>query len=151
MRWEQEIHPQGVSLLAYLQQLTRVRIRLAQYASDPQPSLLSDATGILAPLLTSAEENGWGGHVIEILLLQALIEQARGQDSMSQNLLTRAIILAEPAGYIRLFVDEGAAIQRLISEYRSWIAKEAHLEDQQKRASTSPVTTSRLRMKESVP
>jgi LuxR family maltose regulon positive regulatory protein len=117
LRWEQTIHLQGETLVNYLQQLTRVRIRLAQYAREPQASFLQEANTILAPLLASAEVNGWGSHIIEILLLQALIEQAQGNRSAAQTTLTRALTLTEPEGYFRLFVDEGEAMQFLLTQW----------------------------------
>jgi LuxR family transcriptional regulator, maltose regulon positive regulatory protein len=118
LRWERDTHPVGESPLSYLQQLTRVRVRIAQHAHDPQASFLQEATYILAPLLNTAEARGWGSHIIEILLLQALIEQAQGNRAAAQIALTRALILAEPGGFIRIFVDEGEPMQLLISRFR---------------------------------
>jgi LuxR family maltose regulon positive regulatory protein len=120
----------GESLLTYLQQLTRVRIRLAQYAKDPQAIFLQEASDILAPLLNTAEARGWDGHVIETLLLQALRAQAQGERTAAQTLLTRALTLAQPAGYLRIFVDEGEAMRLLILDFGFWIAKQGHLENQ---------------------
>lgn len=114
--WAQEPHPLGETLLSYLQQLTHVRIQLVQYARDPQTRFLAEAANILASLLVSAEAKGWGGHVIEILLLQALLELAQGQRTAAQTLLIRAITLAEPEGFIRIFVDEGEPMRKLIVE-----------------------------------
>jgi LuxR family maltose regulon positive regulatory protein len=82
----------------------------------PQPSFLAQATSILASLLATAEDKGWGSHVIEILLLQALIEQAQGQRAAAQTTLIRALAVAEPAGYLRLFVDEGEPLRWLIED-----------------------------------
>jgi LuxR family maltose regulon positive regulatory protein len=130
--WEQETHATGESPLSYLQQLTRVRVRLAQHTRHPQASSLQEAINILAPLLSTAKERGWGGHVIEILMLQALIEQASGQRVAAQTTLMRALTLAEPEGYLRLFVDEGEAVQRLISDFRVWTARQADIQTQAK-------------------
>jgi LuxR family maltose regulon positive regulatory protein len=41
--------------------------------------------------------------------------------------LERALTLAEPEGYIRIFVDEGEAMRLLISDFRLTIATRAHL------------------------
>ena len=95
----------------------RVRIRLAQYARDSQASFLAEAANCLAPLLINAEEKGWDGHVIEILLLQALLALAQGKRAAAHTLLTRALTLAEPAGYVRLFVEEGEALRFLILDF----------------------------------
>jgi len=56
------------------------------------------------------------GSVIQILLLQALAFQA--QDNLHRALapLERALALAEPEGYVRIFVDEGDSIRLLIEK-----------------------------------
>jgi LuxR family maltose regulon positive regulatory protein len=116
LAWAQESHPLGESLLSYLQQFIHVRIWLAQSVRDPQASFLAEAANVLAPLLVNAEAKGWDGHLIEILLLQALLAQAQGKRAAAHTLLTRALTLAEPAGYVRLFVEEGEALRKLIAE-----------------------------------
>jgi LuxR family maltose regulon positive regulatory protein len=118
--WARESHPLGESLLSYLQQLTRVRIWLAQYARDPQASFLAQAANLLAQLLVNAEAKGWSGHLIEILLLQALLARAQDKRAVAHTLLTRALTLAEPAGYVRLFVDEGEALRLMILDFGFW-------------------------------
>ncbi len=54
------------------------------------------------------------GSVIEILLLQALAFQAQGNLPLALAALERALALAEPEGYVRIFVDEGEAMRLLI-------------------------------------
>jgi len=122
LRWEQTTQPRGETLVSYFQQLTRARIRLAQHARASQTHFLHEATMILTPLLASAEGHGWGSHIIEILLLQTLIEQAQGNHTVAQTSLGRALTLAEPGGYLRLFVDEGEAIRFSIFDFGFWIA-----------------------------
>jgi LuxR family maltose regulon positive regulatory protein len=56
------------------------------------------------------------GSVIEILALRALALQARQEWSGSLPTLERALTLAEPEGYVRVFVDEGAPMAALLSE-----------------------------------
>jgi LuxR family transcriptional regulator, maltose regulon positive regulatory protein len=129
LQWEQETHPVGTTMLAYLQQLTRVRLRLAQAARNPQGRFLQEATHILTPLLSTAETSGWDSHVIEILLLQALLEQAQGKRVAAQTTLMRTLSLAEPEGYLRIFVDEGELLRLMILDFGFWIAKQVHLEN----------------------
>ena len=45
--------------------------------------------------------------MIEILVLQAVAHQARGDLPAALASLQRALILAEPEGYVRIFADEG--------------------------------------------
>jgi LuxR family maltose regulon positive regulatory protein len=56
------------------------------------------------------------GSVIEILVVQALAHQAQGNTSLALALLERALALAEPEGYVRIFVDEGEAMRLLIEK-----------------------------------
>jgi LuxR family maltose regulon positive regulatory protein len=54
------------------------------------------------------------GSVIEILVLQALLLQAEGHAARAVRILGDALSLAEPEGYVRIFVDEGAPIAALL-------------------------------------
>ena len=55
------------------------------------------------------------GHVIEIRLLQALAYHMLPQETQALDALSEAVRLAEPEGYIRSFVDEGAPMETLLS------------------------------------
>ena len=54
--------------------------------------------------------------MIEILILQSLAHQAQGDQPLALASLERALALAEPEGYVRIFVDEGEAMRWLIEE-----------------------------------
>jgi LuxR family maltose regulon positive regulatory protein len=54
--------------------------------------------------------------VIEILALQALAHEAQGDIPSAITPLQRALVLAEPEGYVRIFVDEGQPMARLLYE-----------------------------------
>lgn len=54
--------------------------------------------------------------MIEILVLQALAHHTRGDTSAALDPLQRSLTLAEPEGYVRIFVDEGTPMARLLSE-----------------------------------
>ncbi len=53
---------------------------------------------------------------IEGLMLQALLCQAQADRTAALSVLQRALTLAEPEGYLRLFVDEGAPMVALLSD-----------------------------------
>ena len=63
--------------------------------------------GLLERLLQAAEEGGRTGSAIEILILQALAHHMQGDISAALVPLERVLTLAEPEGYVRIFVDEG--------------------------------------------
>jgi LuxR family maltose regulon positive regulatory protein len=73
---------------------------------------------LLGRLLQAAETGGRLGSAIQILLLQALAFQAQDNLPLALPPLERALTLAEPEGYVRIFVDEGEAL-RLLIEKRS--------------------------------
>jgi len=104
------------SYLREFEQITFVRILLSQYQGDHSDSLLDDAIGFLNRLLKAADEGGRMGSVIEILILQALAYQMREDISAALSAMERALKLAEPEGYMRIFVDEGTAMETLIRE-----------------------------------
>ena len=54
------------------------------------------------------------GSVIEILVLQALAHQMQGDIPAALVPLERALTLAEPEGYVRIFVDEGPPMAALL-------------------------------------
>ncbi|MDO8881112.1 MAG: LuxR C-terminal-related transcriptional regulator [Coriobacteriia bacterium] len=78
-----------------------------------------EAIGLLERLLQAAEEGGRMGSAIEILVLQALAHHAQGDTSAALAPLERALSLAEPEGYVRVFVSEGPPMARLLEEAAS--------------------------------
>jgi LuxR family maltose regulon positive regulatory protein len=70
-------------------------------------------------LLQQAETAGRVGSVIEILILRALAFQGMKDTEHSLLALERALALAQPEGYIRLFLDEGEAMTRLLCQAQS--------------------------------
>jgi LuxR family maltose regulon positive regulatory protein len=77
------------------------------------------ALALLERLLQAVEEEGRMGIHIEALALQALGYWQRGERAVALTSLERALRLAEPQGYIRLFADLGLPMARLLQEARS--------------------------------
>jgi LuxR family maltose regulon positive regulatory protein len=105
--------------LSYLREFehsTLARVLLAQYKSAREERSIHAAMGLLERLLQAAEEGGRIGNVIEILVLQALAHEAQGDIPSALVPLERALTLAEPEGYVRVFVDEGRPMAQLLSE-----------------------------------
>ncbi|MEW6400949.1 MAG: LuxR C-terminal-related transcriptional regulator, partial [Chloroflexota bacterium] len=108
-----------VNYLREYEYLTLTRVRLGE-------GVFTGVNELLERLLTLAETQKRTGSVIEILLTQALVHQAQSNHPQALGALERALMLAEPEGYIRIFVDEGEAMQSLICDLRLTIAPRAH-------------------------
>jgi ATP/maltotriose-dependent transcriptional regulator MalT len=80
---------------------------------------LDEAIRLLQWLLPAAKLRGRNSRAIEILILQALAVQAKGDTAQAMTVLERALTLAEPEGFIRTFVDEGLPMARLLYEATS--------------------------------
>ena len=96
--------------------LALARVLTAQGQEDPSGCPLDDALGLLDRLLRAAEDGGRIGSVIEILILSALVLKKRGDPDEALAELERALMLAEPEGYVRIFIDEGQPMAALLSE-----------------------------------
>ncbi len=83
------------------------RVLLAQGA-------LGEAAGLISRLLEAAENGERWGRVIELLVLQTLVLNAREKQDQAVRTLSRALALAEPQNYVRIFVDEGEPMVRLL-------------------------------------
>jgi LuxR family maltose regulon positive regulatory protein len=75
-----------------------------------------EALALLEEQGETAEAAGRTGDLIEILALRALALWATNNKERAVNTLTQALILAEPEGYVRTFVDDGPPMAELLSE-----------------------------------
>ncbi|HRF46195.1 MAG TPA: LuxR C-terminal-related transcriptional regulator [Anaerolineales bacterium] len=122
-RWKDALHRMHARGLtphdppAYVHEfeyLVLARVLTARYGADPVEGERQDIVDLLDRLLTAASEGGRTGSVIEILVQQALTLQVCGDGLGALEALSRAVDLAEPEGYQRVFLDEGAAMRSRI-------------------------------------
>ena len=110
------VREQGLSVeddLSYLREfehITLARVLLARSQGEP----VREAIRLLERLLPAAEQGDRTGHVIEILVLRALAHQTLRDIPAALADLERAVTLAEPEGYVRVFADEGAPMASLL-------------------------------------
>ncbi|MGO9669296.1 MAG: hypothetical protein ACLPS1_12080, partial [Streptosporangiaceae bacterium] len=95
-----------LSYLREFEHVTLARVFLARHEGERAERSVHEATQLLERLLLAAEEGGRTGRVIEILVLQALAHQTLGDIPAALASLERPVTLAEPEGYVRVFVDE---------------------------------------------
>jgi LuxR family maltose regulon positive regulatory protein len=87
--------------------LVLARLLLAQQQPD-------QALMLLEWLCAQATAQERMGSVIELRALQALALAAAGDQTAGLRALAEALALASPEGYMRVFVDEGASMARLL-------------------------------------
>jgi LuxR family transcriptional regulator, maltose regulon positive regulatory protein len=112
-----------LSYLREFEHVTLARVLMAQHATGVAGRSLHDATRLLGRLLSAAEAGERTGSVIEILVLQALARQALGDIPAALAALGRAVTLAEPEGYVRVFADEGPPMAALLKAAKQGIAR----------------------------
>jgi LuxR family maltose regulon positive regulatory protein len=89
--------------------ISKARIHLAQ--GDTSTALV-----VLESLRRQAEAKGWEDEHLKVKVLQAVAHHVHGEEDKAVQLIGDALALAEPGGFIRLFVDEGTRMARLLSE-----------------------------------
>lgn len=100
--------PLGAAETYYLAYLAWVRAQIAIGKAQAARSYLERQ-------LNLAEAHGLTNRVIELSLLEAQAGRAEGDSKRPWVALERALVAAQPEGYLRIF-DQGAALTRLLVE-----------------------------------
>jgi LuxR family maltose regulon positive regulatory protein len=99
----------------HLERITIARVLLAEGRTD-------EAVDFLQDLLVDVRSAGMKAYEMVVLTLLALASEGRGDAGPALDHLRAALALAEPEGFVRVFVDEGppmaALLRRLIQETR---------------------------------
>ena len=109
LRWAEERRLSVDDELSYVREYEHITLARALSVQHGQ-----DAARLLERLLAAAQEGHRTGSVIEVLILQALSHQARGDQAAALASLGEALTLAEPEEYVRLFLDEGPPMTALL-------------------------------------
>ncbi len=105
---EQETPGKGqLGFLREVESITFSRVLIARGELD-------HALHLLTALADAAEATGRYGRLIEILVLMALTLQALGKRVQAISDLTKSLALAEPEGYMRIYLDEGKPAEELL-------------------------------------
>jgi LuxR family maltose regulon positive regulatory protein len=108
-RFEQEAGHTSISFLRVLEYIPLARIYIAQREFDK-------ALAVLKPLLPMVEKAGWMWFGLEIMTLQAIAYQHQGDTTQALAVLERALTLAEPDGFVRIFIDNGPPLGELLQQ-----------------------------------
>jgi LuxR family maltose regulon positive regulatory protein len=87
--------------------------------SQGTPQALADAAVCLQRLHKFVDQTHNRRYCIEVLALQALVQSRRGQDAAALATLEEAMLLAEPGGLVRIFVDLAAPMAALLQRLPS--------------------------------
>jgi LuxR family maltose regulon positive regulatory protein len=115
--WAQKHGLTATDDLTYMQEFEHISLAamlLAQGIQDGADHTIVEAADLTERLLGAAEDGGRHGTAIEILVVQALARHARGDLADAIASLDRAVALAEPEGYVRVFIDEGPRMAALL-------------------------------------
>lgn len=88
--------------------VSQARIHLAR--GEPAKAL-----AVLEPLRQQVEEKGWTDERLRVLILQAVARQAHGEQEKALQLVRDALAQGEAEGFVRVFVDEGPPMAKLLS------------------------------------
>jgi LuxR family maltose regulon positive regulatory protein len=107
---------EGASYLREFDQLMVVRVRIAEARKARDTGTVDDAISLLGHLLETAERGERWDSVIRIRIVQALGYEATNDVPAALMSLGPALSLAEPEGYVRVFIGEGEPMERLLAE-----------------------------------
>jgi LuxR family maltose regulon positive regulatory protein len=109
LRWAGERGIGADDALAFATQFEHATLaRILLRRGDPAAGPLVDR------LLAAAREGGREGGVVELLVLRAIAERGRGDAPAALATLEEALLRAEPEGWVRAFLDEGAPVVELL-------------------------------------
>ena len=84
-----------------------------------------DAIEVLSPYVEDAARQQRHGRLLQSLVIVALAQQALHQKTAALTTLERALQLAEPENYTRLFLDEGENMRLLMLDFRLLLEKQS--------------------------
>ncbi len=105
----------ALSYLREFEHITLARALIASYRRKREASVLQKVQSLLERLLAAAEAGGRTGSAIEILMLQGLAGAMHGDIAAAMSPFARSLTLAEAEGYVRLYVDEGEPMAKLLA------------------------------------
>jgi len=92
------------------------------------------AIPLLERMLHAAERGGRDGDALEILVVQSLAMQSARRPRDARDRLARAVSVAEPEGFVRVFLDEGPELARLLTELGAGSATDSYVRHLAERA-----------------
>lgn len=113
-----------LSYLREFEHITLARVLLAEYQVNRKERSIQDTLRLLKRLLKAAEDQKRMGSMLEILITTALAYHALGNTSQAFASLERALSLAQPEGYFRIFVNKSEPMRSLLLDFGGSIEKQ---------------------------
>lgn len=88
----------------------------------------SAALAILVPLRQQAEAKDWQDERLKVMSLEALARYFHDDQDEAMHVLNEALAMAEPGGFIRLFVDVGGPMQLLMADFQLWASQQPQVD-----------------------
>ncbi len=107
-----DLHTAAALAKRYEVPFSQTRVLLSQ--GDP-----SKALAVLEPVHGEAKARNWPDERLKGLVLQSVALHAQGEEKRAVQVLNDALALAEPGGFVRVFVDEGPPMAELLQEAAS--------------------------------
>lgn len=76
----------------------------------------AEATTLLQPLYEQYAKIGWQDELLKVMVLLAVSYHMLGENNKAFESLDKSLVMAKPEGFIRLFVDEGVPMARLLND-----------------------------------
>ncbi|MFS0556540.1 LuxR C-terminal-related transcriptional regulator [Brevibacillus sp. 179-C9.3 HS] len=109
--WLQQDNKTAATRLAQKHDLPILQARVLLAQGDA-----SAALAMLEPLLVRAEAKQLEDERLKIMLLLAVVLYTYGKQAKAAQMVSEALVIAEPGGFIRSFVDEGIPMKRLLCD-----------------------------------
>jgi LuxR family transcriptional regulator, maltose regulon positive regulatory protein len=107
--------------------LILAQVSIAEGRQNHTGPLLQDTLHLLDRLLKEAQNNARMSSVLEILIVRTLALRVQHDRKGALATLEWALTLAEPEGYIHLFIDKGVPMLALLREARTCGLKPAYV------------------------
>ncbi len=105
-----------LSFLHLQEHIALARLRIVESAEQSYNAPLAEAVGLLKRLRHFASDSDWTSKLLETQILLALAYAKQGEKDSSLYALREALMLAEPEGFVRIFLDEGPVMINLLRQ-----------------------------------
>jgi LuxR family maltose regulon positive regulatory protein len=115
--WSRQVSIAADDELTYLREFehgTLARLLLAEGVRDSDDDTVDAAIHLADRLVTSALDGGRHGSALDFLVVRAVSRHARGELAGAAADLDRAVAIAKPDRWVRVFLDEGPSMMALL-------------------------------------